>query len=135
MKVKTFTLMIALIFLLAMLAVAHYAQDSRLNTISPQDTRPNTSSIAMPTATEEPDTKDSGPMMPEPLAGLSLPIVNEPSLNPTPVGPSKNSEAIIGLAMTPTPPIDPRSTPMAPMKPMEPWKPAAPMTGYGTAGS
>lgn len=122
MKVKTFTVIITLIFLLAMLAIAHYANDIR----------PDASSIA---ATEVPDNNYIASTTPELLPSMTLPGVNESSLNLTPVTLSENSNVIVTLAITPTaitpaPSAEPCPTPMAPMKPMEPmkpWKPAAPM--------
>ncbi len=128
MKVKTFTLAITLISLLTILAIAHYALGIRQMISSPQEIMPNASTIAVPTATEEPDYNYSGSMIPEPQMNLMLPSVNEPSFNPTPVTLPENNETIENPVITPTPTVDPRSTPMAPMKPMEPWKPASPMT-------
>ncbi len=61
MKVKTFTVIVAMLFLLAMLAIAHYAPDIKTNMLSAQDIMPNSSSIATPAATEVPhDNDDNG---------------------------------------------------------------------------
>ena len=122
MKVKTFNMIVTVLFLLAMLAIAHYAHDIR----------PDASSVA---ATEVPDKGYSASTTPELLPNMTLPDINESSLNLTPMTLSENSNKIVTptikpTAITPIPSTNPSPTPMAPMapmKPMEPWKPAAPM--------
>ena len=140
MKVKTFAVIVTLLFLLALLVIICYAQEARLDRSSAQDVKPDSSSITTPAATEEPDNNYSEPTMPELSPNMTLPDVNESSINLTPVTLSESSNVIVKLAQTPTPTTgpydipatptpttDPRSAPMTPMKPMEPWKPASPM--------
>ena len=130
MKVKTFAIIVTLLFLFSILAIALYAKDLR----------PDTSAIATPAATEEPDNPENASTVPELSPNMTLPDVNESSINLTPVTLSESSNVIVKLAQTPnpateqysvpatpTPTTDPRSAPMTPMKPMEPWKPATPM--------
>jgi hypothetical protein len=124
MKVKTFSIIVTMIFLLALIAIIQL----------PLHVRPDPSPVA---ATAEPDENYTPSMTPEILPDMAMPEVNETSVNVTPVTLSENSNNIVKLVMTPTPaPMsqtptpEPRSTPMAPMEPMEPWKPAVPMTSW-----
>lgn len=124
MKVKTFTIILALLFLLALIAIVQF----------PQYFKPYPLPVAV---TEEPDVSYTASMTPELLPDMAVPEINETTVSLAPVTLSENNKNNIRpvmtptpAPMTPTPTAEPSPTPMAPMKPMEPWKPAAPMTPW-----
>lgn len=123
MKVKTFTIIFALLFLLALVAIVQF----------PQYFKPYPLTVAV---TEEPNMSYSASMTPELPPDMAVPEINETTVSLAPVTLSENNNKIKPITtptpapMTPTPTVEPCPTPMAPMKPMEPWKPAAPMTPW-----
>lgn len=114
MKVKTFTVIVTILLLLALIAIVQFSQHIKVNT----------SSVA---ATEKPYNKYSASMK---MPDETIPEVNETPVDLTPVNLSENSQVIIKITTTPTLSGEPVPTTMAPMKPMEPWKPTAPMTPW-----
>ncbi len=121
MKVKTFALIAAMLFLIALIAIVQLSQYIR----------PETSTI---TVTEGPDNNYSASMTPDQMPEVVIPDVNDSSLEYGPIKLTEKSNDIVKITTTPTPaPISPTPTPeprptaMVPMKPMEPWKPATPM--------
>lgn len=124
MKVKTFALIAAMLFLITLMAIVQLSQYIR----------PETSTV---TATEGPDKNYSASMTPDQLPEVAIPDVNESSLEYGPIKLTEKSNDIVKITVTPTPaPMsptpspEPRPTSMAPMKPMEPWKPATPMAPW-----
>jgi hypothetical protein len=114
MKVKTFTEIVTILFLLVLIAIVQFSQYIKADT----------SSVA---ATERPyDKYSASTTMPD----ETIPEVNETPVNLMPVNLSENSQVNIKITTMPSRSGEPVPTSMAPMKPMEPWEPTAPMTPW-----